>query len=236
MRQAFLKALPRQEIVERLIVPLNPDAEVRNSFNEVPGSPNYEDTVEGSGILEEYGEQDIEGAVQLLADAGIDTTTPLDVRLLFADNNPRRASEYELIRDAAAQAGFNVIDGRSPTWGQDLSNTTLYDASLFGWQSTSINVAGDEANYTAGGTTNYGLYPGTGVGELYEQLKQSTDPEEQKALNIEVESNLVADAFGLPIFQHPSITAYNSTYVEGVSNIALSPTVLWNFWEWTAAS
>ena len=175
--------------------------------------------------------------MQLLADAGVDTSTPLDVRLLFAANNPRRASEYELIRDAAAQAGFNVIDGNSPTWGQDLSNSTLYDASLFGWQSTSINVAQDEANYATGGANNYGLYPGeNGIDALYEQLKQSTDPEEQKALNIEVESTLVADAFGLPIFQHPSITAYNSTYVDGVSNIALAPTVFWNVWEWTAAS
>ena len=53
---------------------------------------------------------------------------------------------------------------------------------------------------------------------------------------IEVEQHLFADAFGLPIFQHPSITAYNSTYVDGVSNIALSPTVFFNVWEWTAAS
>ena len=29
--------------------------------------------------------------------------------------------------------------------------------------------------------------------------------------------------------------AYNSTYVDGVSNIAISPTVFYNFWEWKAA-
>jgi len=237
VRQAFLKSLPRQEIVERLIVPLNPEAEVRNSFNEVPGSPDYEATVEGNGILEEYGEQDIEGAVQLLADAGVDTSTPIDVRLLFADNNPRRASEYELIRDAAAQAGFNVIDGRSPTWSQDLDNNSLYDASLFGWQTTAIAVADSEANFVTGGLNNLGHYPAErAVDALYEQLKSSTDPEEQTALNTEIESNLVADAFGLPIFQHPAITAYNSTYVDGVSNIAIAPTVFYNVWDWTTPS
>jgi peptide/nickel transport system substrate-binding protein len=203
----------------------------------VPGSPDYETVVEGSGILEEYGEQDIEGAIALLEGAGVDTSTPIDVRLLFAANNPRRASEYELIRDAAAQAGFNVIDGNSPTWGQDLDNNSLYDASLFGWQSTTVDVAGGANQYTTGAINNLGHYPAEGaVDGLYEQMKQSTDPEEQLALKIEVESNLVADAFGLPIFQHPSITAYNSTYVDGVSNIALAPTVFWNVWEWTAAA
>ena len=34
------------------------------------------------------------------------------------------------------------------------------------------------------------------------------------------------------MFQHPSITAYNSTYVDGVSNIAIAPTVFFNVWDW----
>ena len=237
VRQAFLMTIPRQEIVDRIIVPLNPNAEVRNSYTQVPGSPLYDQMVEENGILEQYGEQDIEGAVALLADASVDTTTPIDVRLLFAANNPRRASEYELIRDAAAQAGFNVIDGNSPTWGQDLDNNSLYDASLFGWQSVAIDIAGDAPQYVTGGSNNLGHYPAEGaVDGLFEQIQSSTDPAEQDALKIEVESNLVADAFGLPIFQHPAITAYNSTYVDGVSNIALAPTVFWNVWDWTAAS
>ncbi len=235
VRKAFLLSLPRQEIIDRIIKPLNPNAEIRESFNVVPGSPAYEATVAGNGS-EEYREQDIEGAIQLLEDAGVDTSTPIDVRLLFAANNPRRASEYELIRDAAAQVGFNVIDGNSPTWGQDLDNETLYDASLFGWQSTSINVVtGIEPNFKTGGGNNLGNYSSETVDDLIEQLKVSTDPDEQQTLSIEIEAQLHADAFGLPIFQFPSITAYNSTYVDGVSNIALSPTVLWNVWEWTAA-
>lgn len=42
VRQAFLKTIPRQEIVDRLIVPLNPGATIRNSFTQVPGSPGYD--------------------------------------------------------------------------------------------------------------------------------------------------------------------------------------------------
>ena len=235
VRQAFLLTVPRQEIVDRLIVPLNPDAVVRDSLNEVPGSPNYDETVANNGS-DAYAEQDIEGAIALLAEAGVDTSTPIDVRFLFAANNPRRAAEYELIRDAAAQAGFNVIDGNSPTWGQDRENPSLYDASLFGWQSTAIAVAASEAQYVTGGLNNPVGFSNPEIDALYEELKSTTDPARQVEINIEVETLLLEDGFSIPIFQHPAITGFNSTYVSGVDNIALAPTVFYNFWEWQAAS
>ena len=71
---------------------------------------------------------------------------------------------------------------------------------------------------------------------LSDELNATTDAARQDEILIEVEQNLFADAFGLPIFQHPSITAYNSTYVDGVSNIAIAPTVFFNVWDWAAAS
>ena len=49
VRTAFLTAIPRQTIVDNLIVPLNPKAEVRNSFIDLPGSPNYDDMVANNG-------------------------------------------------------------------------------------------------------------------------------------------------------------------------------------------
>ena len=157
------------------------------------------------------------------------------MRLLFAENNPRRANEYDLIAASAAEAGFNVIDGRSPTWGQDLNNTTLYDASLFGWQSTAVAVADTEANFRTDGQNNYGGYSSAEVDALYDQLKASTDADEQQELLLQIEQELWADGFGVTIFQHPGLTAYNSNYVSNVSSIALSPTVFWNVWEWEAA-
>ncbi len=111
VRQAFLKTIPRQEIVDRLIVPLNPNATVRNSFTQVPGSAGY-DAIAATNGLSAYDEVDIAGAQALLEEAGV--TTPVQVRFHYAANNPRRASEYELIRDSAAQAGFEVLDGNSP--------------------------------------------------------------------------------------------------------------------------
>lgn len=232
VRQAFLLTIPRQEIVDRLIVPLNPNAEVRNSFTSVPGSPGYDTIVAGNGS-DFYAEQDLELAAQLLAEAGV--TTPIDVRFHFADNNPRRANEYDLISAAAAEVGFNVIDGRSATWGAELPNTSIYDASLFGWQSTAIDVAGTNANFVTGGNNNYGGYSSEVVDELYAELQATSDAARQQELLLLIETELWADAFGTTIFQFPEVLGYNSTYVDGVSSITLSPTMFWNIFNWTAA-
>jgi peptide/nickel transport system substrate-binding protein len=234
VRQAFLLAVPRTDIVERLIVPLNENAEVRDSLIQVPGSPLYDEATSNNGS-DFYGEADPEAAAQLLADAGVDTSTPIDVRLLFADENPRRASEYELIRDSVAQAGFNLVDGRDINWGSNLSNNTLYDASLFGWQTTAIAVADSAANFVTDGQNNYGGYSNETVDALFAELQATTDPARQDELLVEIESVLFDDAFGLPIFQFPQITAFNSTYVSGVSDIPISPTVFFNVWDWEAA-
>jgi len=232
VRQAFLKTVPRQEIIDRLIVPLNPEGALRDSFTTVPGAPTYEAIASENGSAD-WAAVDIEGAQALLDEAGV--AGPIDVRFLFAADNPRRLNEYELIRDSAAQVGFNVIDGSSPTWGQDLDNNSLYDASLFGWQTTAVAVADSEANFVTGGQNNYGHYSNEVVDSLYEELKATTDPAAQQQLLLEVEQQLWSDGFGVTIFQHPGITAYNGTYVSGVSDIAIAPTVFWNFWEWEAA-
>jgi peptide/nickel transport system substrate-binding protein len=235
VRRAFLHAVPRQDIVDRLIVPLNENATVRNAQVAVPGEPFYDTLVAENGS-DEYAETDPAMSQQILEEAGIDTSTPIEVRLLTDSENPRRQSEYELIRDSVAQAGFELVNASRPDWGESLANTTLYDAALFGWQTTAIAVADSMPNYVTDGLNNFYGYSNPRVDELGDELNGTSDAERQDEILIEVEQNLFADAFGLPIFQHPQITAYNSTYVEGVDNIAIAPTVFWNVWEWQAAS
>jgi peptide/nickel transport system substrate-binding protein len=230
VRTALLKALPRQEIVDRLIVPIDPEAEVRNSFIIDPSAPWYEDMVAQNGSAD-YAEQDIEGAIALLEEAGVET--PIDVRVLFADNNPRRASEFELMQAAAAEAGFNLIDGRSPTWGSELGNIQDYDMNFFGWQSTSTAIGGSNANYISDGANNFYGYNNPEVDALFEELNGTADPARQQEIIFEAEALLWEDAFGITLFQHPGLAAYNSNYVEGIDPISLSPTLFWNIWDWT---
>ncbi|HSE10744.1 MAG TPA: ABC transporter family substrate-binding protein [Nocardioidaceae bacterium] len=229
VRLAFLKTIPRQEILEKLIVPLNPEAEVRNSQTITPGAPGYDEMVAGNGSSE-FDAVDIEGAKQLLQQAGVQT--PINVRFLFAADNVRREESFELIRQSAKQAGFNVQDKSNADWGSLLGSGT-YDATEFGWQSTSTAVTESDANYSTGGLNNFGGFSDKRVDELYDELQTTTDEARQLEILTEVESILWADGFGVTIYDFPSITAYNGN-ISNVAPIKLSPTIFHGFWEWEA--
>jgi peptide/nickel transport system substrate-binding protein len=227
VRQAFLLTIPRQTIVDNIIKPLNPNAEVRNSYNVVPGAPNYADVVAKNGMSTTYGTVDIDKAKQLLSEAGV--TSP-KVRILYGASNVRRQQEFKLIQESAQKAGFEVIDNGNDNWGAKMGDGT-YDASIFGWQSQSTAITEPAANYVKGGLNNFAGYYNADVDKLYEELNGTVDPARQKEINEQVETDLVNDAFGVTLYQFPSVTAYDSK-LSGIDPITISPTIFWNFWEW----
>ena len=231
VREAFFKTIPRDEILEKIIKPLQENAELRNSNVFVPGTDEYEQSVEVNGYAENY-QANIEEATALLEEAGVDS---VDVRMLFAEGNTRREQEYELIRQSAEQAGFNVINASSTTWGVDLSEKTdAYDAALFGWQSTSLAVGESGPNYQTGGINNYYGWSNEEIDALFDGLQSETDREAQVETLIEAETLIAEQYWTVPIFQFPGLTAWSSD-VTGVKPAFLSPTYFWNYWEWAPA-
>lgn len=230
VRQAFLNLIPRNEIVEKLIVPLNPEAQVRNSFTSLQGSPSYDAITTANQMGVTYADVNVEAATALIEEAGVET--PIDVRMLFGKSNVRRQNEFVIISDTVNATGlFNMVDVSSDEWGSQLSDTTLYDVALFGWQSTSTAVTESAANFQTGKINNFYGFSNADVDRLFDELAITTDADEQTRILSEVEKILVDQAFGLTIFQFPGATAW-STNLTGVAPISISPTMFWNFWEW----
>ncbi|MDR2380815.1 MAG: ABC transporter substrate-binding protein [Bifidobacteriaceae bacterium] len=226
VRLAFLKTVPRQQIVDTIIKPTQPDATTRDSYNVVPGSPSYDSTIAANGYAA-YKDVDIEGAKALLDAAGVSSP---EVRVLYAKSNSRRVQEFQLIYESATEAGFSVIDAGSDQWGSILGNGT-YDVSLFGWQSTSTAVYEPAANYISDGQNNFGGFVSERVDQLYDELETETDPTRQAEINTEVETILLADGFGIVLYQFPSVLAWRES-VKNVSMTTISGTMFWNFWDW----
>jgi peptide/nickel transport system substrate-binding protein len=229
VRIAFLKTIPRQQIVDTIIKPTQPDATTRDSYNLVPGSPDYDATVAANGFAD-YQDVDIEGAKALLAEAGV--TAP-QVRFLYGKSNARRVQEFQLIHESATQAGFEIIDAGSDQWGTKLGDDT-YDASLFGWQNTSTAVFEPAANFISSGQNNFGYFKNAQVDSLYSELESVTDPKRQAEINTEVETILLADGFGITLYQFPSVLAWRDS-IKNVSMTTISGTMFWNFWDWEVA-
>lgn len=239
VRQAFLLSLPRQEIVDKIIKPLAPEAEVRNSHLIIPGAEGYDELVAENGS-DFYAETDIDAAKALLAEVGV--TTPVEVGFWYPEGNVRRGQIFELVAASAAKAGFTVVDESEPDWAftdPSIEPINPHDATIFAWQSTSLAIAGSDQIYGTyedplqkGG--NYSGYSNPAVDEGLSTLEVTTDPAEQLQLQIGIEKALFEDAYGLPVFQHPGLLVWSDN-VTGVSDNPLSPTYLWNFWEWTPA-
>lgn len=228
VRQAFLLTIPRQQIIDNLIKPLNPNAEVRNSFLTIPGSPSYEAIAPNNGSSE-YADVDIERAKALLAEAGV--TTPVEVGFWYPEGNVRRGQEFELIAASAALAGFNVVDESEPDWlftGMDINP---HDAVIFAWQSTSLAVTGSDQIFGTGKPSNFNGFASAEVDALLAELDTALDPARQVEIQLEVEKILWSEAYGTTIFQFPGLTWWDAG-VEGVDSSPLSPSLFWNFWDW----
>ncbi|MEV4688806.1 ABC transporter family substrate-binding protein [Microbacterium sp. LWH3-1.2] len=226
VREAFMKIIPRQQIVDTVVKPINPDASVLNSqtFVTSQGAP-YEKTVETNGS-DAYAEVDVEGAKELLAGR-----TPT-ARILYNINNPNRVAAFEAIQATATEAGFKVEDIGREDWSAQLSSD-IYDVSIFGWISPGVGNEDIPQIFASDGGSNFTGVSIPEVDELAAQIQQMTDPADVEEARIKVDQLLFEDFYGLPIFQSPGVEAHTDR-ISGVTFMANQTGPIWNFWEWTA--
>src|SRR5699024_6814682 len=146
------------------------------------------------------------------------------------NTNARRSQLFELIKESAEKAGFAVEDAGDVNWGTRLGDGT-YDASLFGWALSTTAVTESDSYYRKGALNNYSGYDNPDLTKTLDKMLVTIAPDEQAELAAEVEKQLVDDAVGLPLFQHPSLTIYGDK-VSNVSTTTLDPSIFWNYWEW----
>jgi len=225
VREAFLKTIPRQAILDAIITPLDPKAEVLNSVLFVPAQEGYAKTVETNGF-KNYGEPDIAGAKALLAGK-----TPT-VRLLYNVNNPNRVDAFTLIAKSAKEAGFKIDDQGDADWGSRLGNGS-YDASIFGWINSGVGVSGVPQIYGTGQASNFNKVSDKSADDLMDQLIQTVDPAAQTDLQVQIEQKIGATATTLPFFQSVGVDAV-ADRVKGIDTYNPNQNgVWWNTWEWT---
>lgn len=228
VRQAFLKVIPRQAILDAIVTPLKDDASILNSQLFVPAQASYETSVANNGSADYPGEPDVAGAKALLEEVGVQPT----VRILYNIDNPNRVNAYTLIAAQATAAGFKVDDQGDPKWSARLSDGS-YDVAIFGWINSGVGVAGVPQIFGSEGGGNYNGYKNAKVDELANTLVRTLDLDEQAKIQEQIDPLLFADAYGLPLFQSVGLDAVQDR-VGGIE--AYNPSqsgVWWNVWDWT---
>jgi peptide/nickel transport system substrate-binding protein len=225
VREAFLKTVPRKDIVEGIVGDLMPDAKPLDSHVFLPSHPKYSNTVKDNGSSE-YADVDIEGAASLLEGA-----TPT-VRILYNTDNPNRVRAFELIRDSAARAGFRVLDAGqgSADWAQALDGGT-YDAAILGWISTGVGVGRIPQIFRTGAGSNFNGFSDAAADRAMQQLSTTTDLAKQDELMAEIDKRVWESDYGLPLYQTTGTTAVAGR-IAGVKSSGGPLGVWWNVWEW----
>ncbi len=233
LRRAFLLAIPRAEIMEKLIKPLNPDIPVLNSFLTVPGEPGYDQIVRNNGSSYYVAPQETlnKRAIALVKKWYPNAmTNPIKINMFVPANNSRRADQFALIKANARKVGFDVNGEVTVLTGANLL-LTKYDAAFFGWAASAVLQARNLTAYTKGGSGNYYGGAFAEVSKPYEELGRPLAPTVLTQNYIKIERPWITMAATLPIFQHPQVVAINPA-LQGVKPSPLSPAIVWNYWEW----
>ena len=235
LRRAFLLALPRNEIMEKLIAPINGVSTPIGSTWVSPGSVLYAKVTSSNGSsfytrgTQETRNKSALALVQKFYPNAL--KSPLKVRVLVPGNNPRRASEFALAKANMAKVGFDLVGDVRTDWPSKLGNSD-YDAYFFAWVASSVTQRQSAEVFDTNGGNNILGYSNPAVDAIIATLDAPLSEAILAAKYIQIERLTNADAITIGVFIHPGVAAVNKD-LKNVKPGPLSPQMVWNYWEWT---
>lgn len=234
VRKAFLLTVPRQDIVNKLIKPMDDSAEVLNSQLYVASDgDNYDKTIKTNNSSE-YPSDDMDANIEKAKEL-LGGKTPT-VRILYNNKNSNRINSFQMIKESAEKAGFVVEDAGSEKWSSELKKGKegKYDASIFGWVSSGVGNSSLGQIFSTGSTSNYTSYSSASVDAAAEEIMKTTDQARIEELKMQADGEIFKDAYGLPLFQSVAVASWN----ENITGIKPKPgqyPLTWNMEEWDLA-
>ncbi len=227
LREAFAYCVPRQQIVDTLIKPINSDTVLMNAREVFPFQENYQAVVDAA-YDGRYDTVDIDKSKQLVADSGV--KTPIDVRIGYRSGNERRTATVAAIAASCKDAGFNVIDANDPDFFATVHPAGDWEVALFAWAGSG-QIASGQNIYASNGNQNNSDYANKTVDEAWKTLAGTLDP----AVHLEqvkiIEKELWNDLFGIPLYAHPGVAAHDAT-IANVRPTATQDGISWNAPQW----
>lgn len=232
VRQAFLKCIPRQEMVDKFAKPVYDGAQLLELREFLPAQASYEGILAQVPNAHDYDTVDIPGAKALLDSAGV--KQPYDIRFTYAATSSLRADQVQLVKASCDQAGFNIIDTPDPDVFTTLSSRGQWDAAVFGWSGSGL-VASGESIYVTGGDQNFGGYSNATVDKVWKEVVRTVDRAKADQMKVALEKELWADPYNAVLYSTPGVAAWSSK----VSGPVFNPTqygISWNAATWTKSA
>ena len=243
IRTAFLYVIPRQQMVDNFIQPLDPVAnggaviKPMDTHFAFQGTTMYNDITKATGMSKYTTGTQAERTAKALAlvkkyyPTASATDSKITVKLMFANASALRTSLAQLIKAEAAKAGFDVNIAGSGNFSGDIPNVE-YDATMFGYGLTAVSQATATAIYKSNGGNNAYGWNNAAVDAEVRKLESSIlTPKQAAAARIAIEKISVANAWGFPLYQNLTTAASNKD-LKNFKPAPLGANLVWNYWEW----
>lgn len=237
LRTAFLLAYPRDEIMDKVIKPINPTSQLMNSLMVFNSEPSYKNIIAKSGVSKFTAGTQASRTAQALAlvkkhfPSAAAGSGSVKIKLLYGQpSNARRVAQAALAKAEWAKAGFDVDVTPTSGWSAFLEDPK-YDAAFFAWVKSAAFQSGNVGTYET--KANYQGYSNPVIDKIYKELGATPFTAAQIADRFtKVDAELIKDAVTLPVFQHPSANGVNAK-LQGVAPSPFSPNLVWNLWDWS---
>lgn len=231
VRKAFLLTVPRQDIVNKLIKPMDANAEVLNSQLYVASdSKHYAEAVKNNNSSD-YPSDDMDANIAKAKEL-LGGQTPT-IRILYNNKNSNRINSFQMIKESAEKAGFVVVDAGSEQWSSLLPGGD-YEASIFGWVSSGVGNEALGQIFKTGSSSNFTGYSNATVDAAADEIMTTTDTARIEELKMQADGELFKDGYGLPLFQSIAVTSVSDT-ITGVEPKPGQQPLTWNIEEWDIA-
>ncbi|MDL5157369.1 ABC transporter family substrate-binding protein [Actinomycetospora termitidis] len=231
VRQAFAQCVNRQELVDKLIKGVQPDAAPLQSLIYLPNQQGSQDTY--SQIATGNAQQSNQTLTQAGWVRGADGVYAKNgQRLQFRishTNVPRRVQTVQLIQAQCQQAGMQVVDDTDPNFLDQRVSQGDYDVALFGWANDPY-ISSHQSIYATGGGQNWQGYSNPQVDALMNQAVSDLDPNGFRQKWQDVDRLIAADLPSIPLFVQPNMLGYS----DRIDNAYFQPNFgpLYNANEW----
>lgn len=235
VRQAIALGIDRHIIVNRLMEPFSPEAQVLGNRIIVSTQAGYEPHGQ------RYARADVEAARAKLEEAGFtkDGTyyekdgKELELRLSTTAGNALRERQGILIQALLKRVGIKIrIDNSS---APVLFNKRLpegdFDIANFAWVGSVFPTSGVKQIYGTGSDSNYSKYSDPRVDKLVDKAFATLDEPARLAVLNQVDSLLWEGLPNLPLYQKPTFLAYDQQFVNIEDNTS-TESPFWNSEEW----
>jgi len=232
VRSAFAACVDRQDIIDKLVAPVNPDAKPLNSVIFMPQQNGYDDR------FSKYATFDVAASKKLLEDAGwalgTDGFYAKDgQQLTFKISHKgiqRRSDTAQNTIASCKEAGFNIVEDSDTKFNSERLGIGDYDVALFAWVGGPL-LSSATSVYEVDGGNNYQAYVNQTITDTYHAANGELDEAKRLELMKSVDAGILDDVWTIPLFQLPDMPAWSENLTGPVFN---GPSGLtWNANTWT---